>query len=111
MPNKREEGKPDLTALNIMGVKGGVDKLEPDQVWKLYEKGVEFNAGINLDETVRVNENFFIGKQWEGVKSNGLPTPVFNIIKRCLPGWLASPGTRSPWPPASRSPRSPGVRG
>lgn len=86
MPNKREEGKPDLTALNVMGVPsaGGESKLDPDQVWKLYQKGVEFNAGINLDETVRVNENFFIGKQWEGVKSNGLPTPVFNIIKRVV---------------------------
>lgn len=84
--NKRTEEKPDLTALNIMGVsgEGSVDKLDPGQVWKLYEKGVEFNNGINLDETVRVNENFFIGKQWEGVVSNGLPTPVFNIIKRVV---------------------------
>lgn len=50
--------------------------------WKLYEKGLAFHSAINLDETVRVNENFFIGKQWEGVISNGLPTPVFNILKR-----------------------------
>lgn len=50
--------------------------------WKLYEKGLAFHSAINLDETVRVNENFFIGKQWEGVVSNGLPTPVFNVLKR-----------------------------
>lgn len=50
--------------------------------WKLYEKGLAFHSAINLEETVRVNENFFIGKQWEGVISNGLPTPVFNILKR-----------------------------
>lgn len=80
------ERQPDLTALNIMGIKGAgaPDKLDPDKVWKLYSKGVEFNNAINLDETVRVNENFFIGKQWEGVVSNGLPTPVFNIIKRVV---------------------------
>lgn len=53
-----------------------------DMVWKLYEKGLKYNGSINLDETVRVNENFFIGKQWESVVSNGLPTPVFNILKR-----------------------------
>lgn len=28
------------------------------------------------------NERFDRGKQWQGVQSNGLPTPVFNIIKR-----------------------------
>ena len=33
---------------------------------------------------MRVNENFYIGKQWEGVQSNGLPTPVFNFIKRVV---------------------------
>lgn len=31
---------------------------------------------------MNTNENFFVGKQWEGVQSNGLPTPVFNILKR-----------------------------
>ncbi len=81
----RGDGPPDLTALNIMGLNGAEPgKLEPDAVWKLYCKGLEFNSGINLDETVRVNENFFTGKQWEGVVSNGLPTPVFNIIKRVV---------------------------
>ncbi len=54
----------------------------PDSVWKEYEKGVAFNNQINLDDTVKANENFFIGKQWEGVQSNGLPTPVFNFLKR-----------------------------
>ncbi len=28
------------------------------------------------------NENFVIGNQWEGVESNGQPTPVFNFLKR-----------------------------
>lgn len=50
--------------------------------WEMYQKGLGFNQQINLDETVRVNENFFIGKQWEGVPSNNLPTPQINILKR-----------------------------
>ena len=40
--------------------------------------------GCRLYESVEVNENFFIGKQWEGVVSNGLPTPVFNFLKRVV---------------------------
>jgi len=50
--------------------------------WEMYQKGLGYNQQINLDETVRVNENFFIGKQWEGVPSNNLPTPQINILKR-----------------------------
>ena len=51
-------------------------------VWKHYSEGTLFNTNISLDEEVHTNENFFIGKQWEGVVSNGLPTPVFNFLKR-----------------------------
>lgn len=57
-------------------------KIDNQTVWKEYEKGIDFKARIDLYETVKANENFFIGKQWEGVASNGLPTPVFNFIKR-----------------------------
>lgn len=54
------------------------------KVWKQYEKGLEFNNQIRLADTAKNNENFFIGKQWEGVSSNGLPTPVFNILKQIV---------------------------
>lgn len=57
-------------------------KLAPETVWKRYSESLGFNARIGLDEEVETNENFFIGKQWEGVQSNGLPTPVFNFLKR-----------------------------
>ena len=67
-----------------LGLFRGEDKPTPEIVWGFYEKGLVFNNAVNLDETVKSNENFFIGKQWEGVQSNGLPTPVFNIIKRVV---------------------------
>lgn len=54
----------------------------PESVYKKYDKCVTFNTQIDLYDTVKKNENFFIGKQWEGVESNGLPTPVFNFLKR-----------------------------
>lgn len=53
-----------------------------EKVYKRYGKGVTFNNQIDLYDTVTNNENFFIGKQWEGVKANGNPTPVFNVLKR-----------------------------
>lgn len=54
------------------------------EAFNLYTKGTQFNLQINLDNTIRTNENFYIGKQWEGVQANGLPTPVFNFIKRVV---------------------------
>lgn len=80
MPKTKQT--PDTSGLNLTGLPGQDTTPNCASVWKLYEKGLAFHASINLDETVRVNENFFIGKQWEGVVSNGLPTPVFNILKR-----------------------------
>ena len=61
-------------------------KKHPDHeiAWKYYQKGVDFKRGLNLYDCVKVNENFFVGKQWEGIQANGLPTPTFNIIKRVV---------------------------
>ena len=53
-----------------------------EQVYKQYQKGVMFKQQIGLFDTVTNNENFFIGKQWEGVQTNGNPTPTFNFLKR-----------------------------
>lgn len=55
-----------------------------DEIVKRYEKGFKFNQQIKLYDKVKVNEDFFIGNQWEGVQSNGLPTPVFNMFKRVI---------------------------
>ena len=59
-------------------------QVKPDirTVWNRYQRGVQFNQQIGLYQTVEDNENMYIGKQWEGVQANGLPTPVFNLLKR-----------------------------
>ena len=54
------------------------------EVLKRYEKGYSFNQQIGLYDTVKVNEDFFIGNQWEGVEANGLPTPTFNFLKQVV---------------------------
>ena len=58
--------------------------MTPQKVSAEYEAGLKFNNGIDLYDAVNTNENFFIGKQWEGVQANGLPTPVFNFLKRVV---------------------------
>lgn len=65
----------------------------PNRVWREYDKGIGFKSQLDLFDTVENNENFYIGKQWEGVKSNGLPTPVFNFIKRIILFLVASTAT------------------
>lgn len=67
-----------------LGIFNGEDKPNVNIAWEYYENGLRFNDQINLDETVRANENFYVGKQWEGVQANGLPTPVFNFLKRVV---------------------------
>ena len=65
----------------------------PESVFRELDKGVGFNGQIDLYDTVKNNENFFIGKQWEGVQANGLPMPVFNFIKRIISYVVASTAT------------------
>lgn len=64
--------------------------LDHVEVWKKFQKGLDFNNRIELRANVETNENFYIGKQWDGVKSNGLPTPVFNFLKQIVQHQVAS---------------------
>lgn len=55
-----------------------------EEILKRYDKGYGFNQAIGLYDQVKVNEDFFIGNQWVGVESNGLPTPTYNMFKRVI---------------------------
>lgn len=37
--------------------------ITPDKVWKEYNKMLSYNESVNLFDTVRVNENFFVGSR------------------------------------------------
>lgn len=86
--------------------------MTPWRVTKEYNAGLQFNNGIDLYDNVNTNENFFIGKQWEGVRSNGLPTPVFNFLKRVVLFSVANVSTDNlklhakPMPSSGRVPTS-----
>ncbi len=59
-------------------------KLDAQDIWREYEKGIAYNTSIDLYERVKRNENFYIGKQWEGLNAPDLPKPVINILKRVV---------------------------
>ncbi len=56
----------------------------PNEIWNEYNKAVSYNRGIELYETVRKNENFFIGRQWEGLNAPDLSKPVINVLRRVV---------------------------
>ena len=70
--------------MNELSIWGEAGKASPQAVTAMYNEGLRFNNSVRLDDTVRANENFFIGRQWEGIEANGLPTPQFNILKRVV---------------------------
>ena len=65
-------------------------KITAEKIYRDYQTGISYNDNIGLNKTVKENENFFIGKQGEGVQSNGLPTPIFNFLKRVVLFQVAS---------------------
>lgn len=65
-------------------------QTEQTTEWQQYLDGQDYNTRINLYENVNKNERFYAGDQWNGVQANGLPTPVFNILKRIINYFIAT---------------------
>ena len=57
-------------------------KITAREIWSCYDKDRGYKTKLQLYDRVKKQENFFIGKQWEGVKAPDLPQPVLNIVKR-----------------------------
>lgn len=64
-------------------------KTKPDEIWQEYQAGREYNVGIGLYDTVRKNERFYIGDQWDGVNAPDLPKPTLNFLKRVVAYFIA----------------------
>ena len=45
-----------------LGLFLGKDKPTKESVWSMYQEGQTFNASINLNDTVKANNNFYVGK-------------------------------------------------
>ncbi len=54
------------------------------EAWAQYESGKSYKRRIGLYETVRRNERFYRGAQWQSAEGPDLPHPVFNIIRRIV---------------------------
>ncbi len=54
------------------------------KAWQQYEAGKNYKRRIGLYETVRRNERFYRGDQWQSGEAGALPHPVFNLIRRII---------------------------
>lgn len=69
-----------------------MDRITSDKVWKDYLKTKEYTDNHNLFKIVEENENFYDGRQWEGVKGD-MPKPVINILQRVVKYMIATLST------------------
>ena len=51
------------------------------QTWKEYERGKSYLYTLNRYSQVNKNNDFYLGKQWKGIETGGMPMPVKNIIR------------------------------
>jgi hypothetical protein len=70
-------------ALFFIALKDG-DYMENTQGWDRYQTGLNYKDKINLFSTVDKSERFYSNRHWEGVKSNGLPTPILPVTKQII---------------------------
>ena len=61
-----------------------------NKAWQQYEAGKAYKRRIGLYETIRQNERFYRGDQWQNGEGVGLPHPVFNIIRRVMDYLISS---------------------
>ena len=68
-------------------------KKTPEKIFKEYEDGQAYKNNLfdnGLYEQVKLNENFYNSRQWEGVEAPNLDKPVFNFIKRVTSWFVAN---------------------
>ncbi len=55
-----------------------------ESIWQEYQRGLDYNNAVSLYEQVHTNENFFHGRQWEGLNVTSLDPLIFNVIRRVI---------------------------
>ncbi len=63
--------------------------LTAERIWEEYRQAVAYNQSLELDSQVRQNENFYLGRQWEGLNAPDLDKPVLNFLKRVVAYFVA----------------------
>jgi hypothetical protein len=55
-----------------------------EDIYREYETGRGYKETIGLFSTVKMNRNFYLGKQWEGVNAPDIEKPVVNILRQAV---------------------------
>lgn len=82
--------------------------LTATQVQKEYSKGKTFKSSLGLFDQVRRNERFYLGEQWDGLKTSKIQPVTFNVLRRVASlfqtyvvsddiSWEIRPYQRSGW--------------
>ncbi len=58
------------------------DNISAQKVQSEFAKGKQFKENLNLFEQVRQNEKFYLGQQWDGLKTTKIQPVTFNILRR-----------------------------
>ncbi len=61
-----------------------VKMVDPKNIWDEYLEGENYHQRIKLYDTVKRNEEFYEGEQWNGVNAPDLEKPVINVFKRAV---------------------------
>lgn len=65
-------------------------KTTPTEIWGEYQLLTEYLLNNNVYEEVKVNEEFYEGKQWRNLETSSIPTPVINVLGRSCKYLVAS---------------------
>ncbi len=54
------------------------------RIQREYTSGKQFKANLDLYEICKQNENFYIGKHWEGLKVSAVKPMTYNFLRRII---------------------------
>lgn len=57
---------------------------DADGIYREFTAGQQYKSAIGLYDTYAMNEDFYVGKQWEGVDADDLDKPVVNFLRRVV---------------------------
>lgn len=60
------------------------NRISCRSVWQEYQKDLSYKNSLDLFEKTQQHQNFFLGRQWEGLNAPDLEKPVLNFVKRVV---------------------------
>jgi hypothetical protein len=67
-----------------------MSRITPERVWAEYQRLLNYNTSNGLYKDAQRCEDFYVGKQWEGVNAPDLDKPVIDVIKRSIQLFIAT---------------------